>query len=614
MTMNSSPVEAGDTMDHTTMNQFRQDVLTQVGEYVVSTGSANAYVLAIDDNDDGDSCSKITAINEGHKFYFKANFSNTGACTLTIKNVGGDTILAATAMKDASGAALAADAIVSGNLIQAWFDGTNFRILNITLYKASHAQAEAGSNDTTFMTPYASQFSGFRRILTLGGTVAQNDIVYFDGNGKLLNCGETDLIIKTIDRRGVAQDYTGSAPTSGNAFMSYDEDYKMLFFTGYYTPGGNDSGVTLAYLFNGKNGDILAFTDASNYCNGSGSFAIGFDFIHKYFMMVGRAGGAEWHYRGGSYDINGNMTDLTTAGGNFSPTTDDGSAHIDIAYDQTADAWLVYRYDNVTNAGRYIVGTISGTAITWGTLTATPDTAISSPKINYDPKEGKVVCWRSGGIRVATVTGGSTRTASFSNETALTGTPYSISYDPINEKHLLLYDAGTTIKARMGSVNASTGVFDLEGTEKTVFNISSISGVDFFKPILTYSEKFGGWICGANNGNGAIIRISGGDIQITAVTFDKNISSILDIPGTDYFALHYDTSYYRLAEIVSRTADDYIGIAEEAGVLNDTKQCLLKGGIIKGLTGLTPGNAYYKGGKKIGVAISTTEVLTYRST
>lgn len=155
MTPFSTPFSPGDHVDYSPFNLLREDVLFNLGQYVASTGSANAYVVAIDDNDNGEVAEndgKITALTEGHFFKFKANFANTGAATLTVKNVAGDTIQAAANLKDSEGNALAEGAIVSGQLVFAWWTGTEFRMINVSLLKASQAEAEAGVENTKFMT------------------------------------------------------------------------------------------------------------------------------------------------------------------------------------------------------------------------------------------------------------------------------------------------------------------------------------------------------------------------------------------------------------------------------------------------------------------------------
>lgn len=87
--------------------------------YVVSTGSANAYVVAY--------TPIPTAYAAGQRFTFKANFSNTGAATLNVNSLG------AIAIKKLDGAtALVANDIINGQIVLVEYDGTNFQMLSPT--------------------------------------------------------------------------------------------------------------------------------------------------------------------------------------------------------------------------------------------------------------------------------------------------------------------------------------------------------------------------------------------------------------------------------------------------------------------------------------------------
>lgn len=83
--------------------------------YASTTGSANAYVLTL--------TPAITAYAAGQTFRAKANFSNTGAATIAVSG------LTATAIQK-NGAALVANDIVSGNIIEIVHDGTQFQLVS----------------------------------------------------------------------------------------------------------------------------------------------------------------------------------------------------------------------------------------------------------------------------------------------------------------------------------------------------------------------------------------------------------------------------------------------------------------------------------------------------
>ncbi len=84
--------------------------------YVVATGSLNAYAVATP---------ALAAYAAGNIVRFKANFSTTAAATLNVNALG------AVAIKKNDGAtALGANDIVSGQIVEVEYDGTNFQMLS----------------------------------------------------------------------------------------------------------------------------------------------------------------------------------------------------------------------------------------------------------------------------------------------------------------------------------------------------------------------------------------------------------------------------------------------------------------------------------------------------
>lgn len=80
------------------------------------SGAADAYVLTLSPS--------ITAYAAGQRFTFVATNTNTGASTLNVSSVGAQTITTI------FGTALPAGAIVSGDLVDVIYDGTNFVLMS----------------------------------------------------------------------------------------------------------------------------------------------------------------------------------------------------------------------------------------------------------------------------------------------------------------------------------------------------------------------------------------------------------------------------------------------------------------------------------------------------
>lgn len=106
------------TDEYTALNQIQD----QDGIYVVSTGSANAYILG--------TSPAITAYVAGQRFVMNANFTNTASATVNVSGLGAKTL------KFGGGNLLAGD-IQSGQLVEIIYDGTNFEV-NSSLNNGAH--------------------------------------------------------------------------------------------------------------------------------------------------------------------------------------------------------------------------------------------------------------------------------------------------------------------------------------------------------------------------------------------------------------------------------------------------------------------------------------------
>lgn len=115
--MRSSVVSPGDIAVASMLNNLRGDIVDQGGDYAATTGSANAYVLALDSE---------FSLAAGVIIKFKANFTNTGSATLNVNSSGAKSLIGV------DGAALTNNAILNGGIYIAIYDGTNWQVLNST--------------------------------------------------------------------------------------------------------------------------------------------------------------------------------------------------------------------------------------------------------------------------------------------------------------------------------------------------------------------------------------------------------------------------------------------------------------------------------------------------
>jgi len=142
---NSSTVVAGDDALASDYNEARLDILQLAGDYAVTTGSANAYVLALD--------AQIVAYTNNMLIKFQANFTNSGAATLNVNGIG------AQALKY-QGDTLLMGQLRSGKEYIAIYDGTDFQLFYIEEYSPyfSLSVAEPGSSTNHGVAIYSDTY------------------------------------------------------------------------------------------------------------------------------------------------------------------------------------------------------------------------------------------------------------------------------------------------------------------------------------------------------------------------------------------------------------------------------------------------------------------------
>jgi hypothetical protein len=239
-----------------------------------------------------------------------------------------------------------------------------------------------------------------------------------------------------------------------------------------------------------------------------------------------------------------------------------------ICYDSNTDR-IIVAWANGTSNGRTAVGTVDATSVTWGSTAAFSDSDSSGGPLDivYSSTDQRIiVSWRDGGnsnygtARVGTITGGGSNTISYGSpvvfESAGTARITS-SYDSTNNKVLIAY-------RDQGNSNYGTAVI---GTVDT-----SDNSITFTTPLVFEQAAFGNASSGfdSSNGKSVIAYIDGGDSNKgKAVVFSSNSNT------------------------TNLTAENYIGIAAAGISSGATGKVNILGGVNSGQTGLTTAKTYY---------------------
>jgi hypothetical protein len=273
---------------------------------------------------------------------------------------------------------------------------------------------------------------------------------------------------------------------------------------------------------------------------------------------------------------------------------------------------IAYGDESNSSKGKAIVGTVSGTSISFGSETefnsgSTPGNQISA---SFDSNSNKVVItYRDGGNSnygtgvVGTVSGTS---ISFGSETVFDSIYIdntSSTFDSSNNKVVVSYQrvSATDIYAVVGTVSGTSISFGTPAEVDT--SAGSYSGVVFDsvtnKVIVSFDDN------SSSNGQLRLGTVSGTSISFEgAVTFESGevdyISSTLDsnsnaavIAYSDAGNSNYGTAVAFRAATSNLTSENYIGIAADTYADNEDSTIGIVGCIDRNQTSLTAGQQYF---------------------
>lgn len=197
-------------------------------------------------------------------------------------------------------------------------------------------------------------------------------------------------------------------------------------------------------------------------------------------------------------------------------------------YDSTNNK-VVIAYQGSSNYGYAVVGTISGSTVSYGTPVAWTSTSIERPSIAFG--NGKVVVSykdQSGGTkaRVGTVSGTSISFGSAATiDSNATAGDNSIAYHAAEDKFVVaLQDNGSSSygKASVGTVSGTTISFGSQTTFESAYTLLEGRGVVYDstneKIVIIYTDS-----ANSNTGTGIVGTVSGTSISFgSAATFGSN--------------------------------------------------------------------------------------------
>lgn len=136
--MQSATFTSGEAVTANKINAFREDIATLAGDFATTTGSADAYLLALD--------AQITAYRTGMVIKFIASFANAGACTINVNSLGAKKLLTQNNRELRSGT------LLEDCIYTAIYEGTNFIVIGVNDDTIKHTFVARPSTQSIFST------------------------------------------------------------------------------------------------------------------------------------------------------------------------------------------------------------------------------------------------------------------------------------------------------------------------------------------------------------------------------------------------------------------------------------------------------------------------------
>ena len=452
-------------------------------------------------------------------------------------------------------------------------------------------------------------------------------IVNADGTVSVVGLGSVDQAIGTpvIFEQGNATNFIGSAfdSNSNKVVIAYRDGGNSNYGTaivGTVDPSDNSiSFGTAVVFFSATVQQCKVVFDSSN-----NKIVINFGGTSEYgTAIVGTVSGTTISF--GTAVVYTNTTANSTIFG--IPTFDSNSNKVVIAY----------RSQSNSSRGDAIVGTVSGTAISFGSAVTFNNSVTSDIAITFDSNSSKVIiAYESAGgspanrgyARVGTVSGTS---ISFGTEVRLhedsTTIEHTIAtFDSTNNKVIVGYrDAGNSNLGTflVGTVSGT----DISFGPRRDFDASSVWAKT---PSISFDTQAGKFVVGyrdSNNSNYGTLKV--GTVSGTNITFGSEV--VYEQATTDYFASAYDSfnkkvvisyrddgnSNYGTAVVfqaaaspTNLTSENYIGISNAAYADTQTATIQAGGAVNSGQSSLTIGQQYFvQGDGTLGLSADDPSVI-----
>ena len=453
----------------------------------------------------------------------------------------------------------------SAEKIKELVSGDNLDLTKSNLKNADYIQSAgvnvAGVATATSLIGDGSQLtnlppSGGSLTATASGTLADGSKVIVNADGTVSVVAESETT-----GSGIGSPTVFESATSEGISSTYDPNNQKVVI-GYYDTGNSNYGTAIVGTVSGTSisfGSPVVFASSS-----SSHISVIYDSTNQKVVIAYRDRGNSNY----GTAVVGTVSGTSISFGSPVIFSSAFCTQIGATFDSTNQK-VVIAYSDADNSyrGTAIVGTVSGTSISFGSPVVYNSSGSSSNSVVYDSTNGKVVIAYSdsgnsdGKAVVGTVSGTSiTFGSEVVFESASVGAVSSV-YDSTNQKIVIAYydddnsDYGTAVVGTVSGTSITFGSPVVFNSANTVYAISAIYDSTNNKVVISYYD-------GGNSGYGTLIvgTVSGTSISFGSPTVFNSgiiyISSLAFDSSTGKVIVTYQdggNSYYGTALVFGNT-------------------------------------------------------------
>ena len=429
---------------------------------------------------------------------------------------------------------------------------------------------------------------------TASGTLANGDLVVINADGTV------SVVSGTTSELGSLTVFESATTVDISSTFDSDQNKVVIAYTDVGNSGygtaivGDVSGTSISF------GTAVVFNSSATE-----SISIAFDSNANKVVIAYRDNGNSNY----GTAIVGTVSGTSISFGSEAVFNSAISEFMSISFDSNANKVVIaYRDGGNSGYGTAIVGTVSGTSISFGSEVVFNSAGVYSIISTFDSSSNKVViAYRDNGnsnYGTAIVGDVSGTSISFGSEVVFNsaGTPYlSIAFDSNANKVVIAYrddgnsNYGTAIVGTVSGTSISFGTAVVFNNASSDFEAITFDSL-FNKIVIAYEKGSCFVIAGKVNGTSidfdTALQFSSGATSDTSIVFDANSNKSV-IFFRNNINSNYGTSIVFISGETNLTPQNYIGISDGAYSDSATAKVQIVGSVDDAQSGLTAGVHYY---------------------